>query len=264
MNKLYTSIVLIITALALMSNSGGRGTIGNEAVTGAPGENGRTCGSSGCHSAGEFGPSISLDVISDASGSSKLAYKPGKLYTTRLQVTAAGSPGGYGFQMVALNDAGESVGQWTAIEDTQTVTLDGRSYIEHSARLTDGTIDVQWTSPDSDEGNVTFYFSGNAVNGTGSPAGDGSANSSLTIEYDPTLSTGDERIEQTMIYPNPAADHINVVNHSASAYSIYNVQGQSVQQGNLSNDQIGIANLNPGMYVLRLDNSNEVNRFIKI
>ena len=262
MNKLYTSIILIITALALMSNSGGRGSIAGEAVTGAPNE--RTCGTSGCHDNGQFTPSVSVQLISPTNGDSDLAYKPGRDYTARLTIDASGNPGGYGFQMVALNAAGSSVGSWTASDDTQTVTIDGKSYIEHSKRLTESVIEVNWLSPDSDEGDITFYFAANAVNGTGSPGGDGSANSSMVFEFDPTLSTGEAFVEAVKIYPNPANDIINVSNQSADHFSIYNVQGILVQQGNLNNTEINISSLNPGMYVMQFDNQKEISRFIKI
>lgn len=264
MSKLYTSIILIITAFALMSNSGGRGNVGGEAVTGAPGEGGRTCGSNGCHSAGAFEPAVSMELISQNSGTLKESYKGGRLYTTKLTIGASGSPGGYGFQMVALNAEGNSVGVWTANDDTQTVTLDGRSYIEHAKRLTEPVIELTWMAPEEDEGDVTFYMAANAVNGNGSPAGDGGTNSSFTIQYDPTLSTGDETLENVLVFPNPAIDELNVNNHSSSTYSIYNVQGQQVQNGNISNDKIEILDLDSGMYILELDNKQGISRFIKI
>lgn len=264
MSKLYTSILLIFTAFALMSNSGGRGSVGGEAVTGAPGEGGRTCGSNGCHSAGQFEPNVSMELISQNSGSLKDSYKAGNLYTTRLTIDASGTPGGYGFQMVALNANGKSSGVWTANDDSQTVTLDGKSYIEHSKRITDSVIELTWTAPEEDEGDVTFYIAANAVNGTGSPAGDGSTTNSITIEYDPTLSTGEEVFEAISVYPNPAIDELNVSNHSSSKYSIFNVHGQQVQNGNLQNNQIDVLDLNPGMYMLELDNNQGISRFIKI
>jgi len=252
----------MITALALMSNSGGRGTVGGEAVTGAGTQ--RTCGANGCHDDGQFDPSVSVELISQTNGESELTYRPGKDYTARLTIDATGTPGGYGFQMVALNDAGVSVGSWTPSDDTQTVTLGGRSYIEHSKRLTESVIEFNWLSPDMDEGNVTFYFSANAVNGTGSPAGDGSANSTMVFEFDPSTSTSDQLLEKTQFFPNPAFDVINVTNHTSDNYSIYNVQGLMIKHGGLENNQINISDLNPGMYVVKLDNEKQISRFIKI
>ncbi len=264
MSKLYTSVILVVTALALMSNSSGRGSVGNEAVTGAPGESGRTCGAANCHDDGQFDPAVSVELISDASGSVKEAYKPGKIYTTRITVSTSGSPGAYGFQMVALNENGDSMGEWTANDETQVLTLNGRSYIEQAQRISDNVIDVTWESPDSDQGDITFYISANAVNATGSPAGDGSTNSSFTFGYDGTLSTSEQSSNKIEIFPNPAIDEINVINHESANYKILNQQGINVLSGNIFEDQINISQLNAGIYFLRLDSEKEISRFIKI
>ena len=262
MNKLYTSLVLVITALALMSNSGGRGTVGGEAVTGAGGQ--RTCAASGCHDDGQFSPTLSVELLSPTGGESEFAYKPGIDYTARLTIDAAGTPGGYGFQMVAINEAGASVGSWTPTDGIQTVDIGGRSYIEQSQRLTESIIEFQWLSPDTDEGNITFFVAANAVNGTGSPAGDGSANIATVFAFDDPSSTGDESLEEIQFFPNPALDILNVTNHNSDNFSIYNVQGLMIKQGGINNDQINISDLNPGMYVVKLDNEKQISRFIKI
>ena len=264
MNKLYTRIILIATALFFMSNSGGRGSIGNEAVTASPGETGRTCGSNNCHDDGQFNPTIALELLSPTNGESKSEYKLGRNYTARLTVSASGAPGGYGFQMVALNDAGESVGEWTSGSSTQTVTLGGKSYIEHSGIIDDPVIEVNWTSPIEDQGEVTFYASANAVNANGSPGGDGSTNSSFGFGYDGTLSTENELLNQKLVYPNPAFDLLNVKNYSTQNYVIYNTQGRQVQQGSTINNQIDINQLNPGMYMLQMGQKNGISRFVKL
>jgi len=186
MSKLYGIILLIATAIFFMSNSSGRGSIGGEAVTNAPGESGRTCGTSGCHDDGQFNPSISFEIFSPADDSSVSEYKAGLNYRAVVSVNASNNPAGYGFQMVALNDAGESVGEWITSNGTQALNINSRSYIEHSQMSTEPAIEFNWMSPDSDQGNVTFYVSANAVDGTGFSGGDGSANTSFVFEHDPT------------------------------------------------------------------------------
>lgn len=262
MNKLYTSIILIAVALFLMSNSGGRGTIGGEAVSGAPGE--RTCAAAGCHNGGSFSPAASLALIFSESGEIVSAYKGGRDYTARLSITSGGTPGGYGFQMVAVDEAGNSVGTWTSGGSTQTADISGKSYIEHNSIIQDSEIDLTWTAPETDQGNVTFYYSVNVVNGNGGTSGDSGINSSTVVEYDPTLSTGSELVEAVKFFPNPASDVINVTNHNSDNFSIYNIQGLIIKQGDLKNDQVNISELNPGMYVMKLDNQKEIRRFIKI
>lgn len=263
MSKLYTSIILIAVSLFLMSNSGGRGTAGGEAVTGAPGE--RTCAASGCHSGGSFDPAASLELISTFGDDQTVsAYKPGRDYTARLTINAGGSPGGYGFQMVAMDAAGNSVGTWTTSGNTQIADIGGQSYVEHSDLIQESVINLNWQAPDADLGALTFFYSANVVNGNGGTSGDSGTNSSTVIEFDPTLSTETELVESVKFFPNPASEIINVTNHNSDSFAIYNIQGIMISQGNLNNDQINISELNPGMYVVKLDNQKEISRFIKI
>jgi len=264
MSKLYTSIILIATALFFMSNSGGRGSIGNEAVTDAPGESGRTCGSSGCHDDSQFAPSVSFEILAPADGSSVDMYKAGRNYTARVSIAASGSPGGYGFQMVALNGSGESVGEWIASNQTQTLTLNDRSYIEHSGVIAEPEFEFNWTSPSDDEGDVTFYISANAVNGTGSQGGDGSTNNSFVFPFDPTLSIGSETIEPVAFYPNPAVDRLNIENNTFNDFGIYNAQGKLVLSGNIEFGQIDVSSLIEGVYFMQLEQGKQIERFIKL
>lgn len=263
MNKLYTSIILIAVSLFLMSNSGGRGAAAGEAVTGAPGE--RTCAAAGCHNGGSFDPAASLELISTFGDEQAVSgYKAGRDYTARLTITAGGSPGGYGFQMVAMDASGNSVGTWTTSGNTQIADIGGQSYVEHSDIIQESVINLNWQAPDADLGALTFFYSANVVNGNGGTSGDSGTNSSTVIEFDPTLSTETELVENVKFFPNPASDMINVTNHNSDTFTIYNVQGILIKQGNLNYDQINISELNPGMYVVKLDNQKEISRFIKI
>lgn len=264
MSKLYTSLILIATAFFFMSNSGGRGAIGNEAVTGAPGETGRTCASSNCHDDGQFDTAVTLELLSPTNGSSKDAYKLGRDYTARLTISSAGTPGGYGFQMVALNGAGESVGEWTSSTGSRVVDLNNRSYIEQSTVISDPVIEFNWLSPSEDQGEVTFYVSANSVNGNGSPSGDGAINTDFVFGSDLSLATENELVNEMRIYPNPAIDVINIENSIEQNYAIYNTQGQVAKRGNLISDQISIHELESGMYLLKVGQNGTISRFVKL
>lgn len=264
MNKLYTSIILIATALFFMSNSGGRGNVGNEAVTGAPGENGRTCGTSNCHDDGQFGPTISVELL-DENGVASDVYRANLDYTARITISTASTANGYGFQMVAVNAAGDGSGEWgTAPTGTQTLTLGGKSYVEHGSVLADPVIEIPWTAPSGDQGDVSFYISANAVNENGSPSGDGSTNSSFAFKFDDTSSVGDEDISRLKVYPNPTIDRLTVENNAVSNFEIFNAQGKLVLAGDINGGQIDVSSLNNGMFFLQLEQGKQIERFIKL
>lgn len=264
MSKLYTSIILIATALFFMSNSGGRGNVGNEAVTNAPGENGRTCGTSNCHDDGQFSPSVSVELL-DETGEVSEVYKANLDYTARITISTATTPVGYGFQMVAVNAAGDGIGEWGDVPaGTQTVTLGGKSYVEHGAILADPVIEIPWTAPSSDQGDVSFYISANAVNENSSPSGDGSTNSNFTFTFEDTSSVGNEDIDNLKVYPNPTADRLTIENTATTTFVIFNAQGKLALGGSMINGQIDVSSLNEGIYFLQLERGKQLERFIKL
>ena len=111
-NKILLTSFSLLTILALMSNSSGRGNIFGQAVTGAPGDSNRTCASSGCHSSGAFSPTGNL-TITDEDGNAVEAFIPGAIYDVTLSVEATGNANAFGFQMVALTKDENGTNSWT-------------------------------------------------------------------------------------------------------------------------------------------------------
>ena len=101
---------------------------------------------------------MGVDVLDDA-GASVVAngYKPGVTYTVVTTVNVdAGSPSGFGFQLVSLNapdgQDGPVVNSWSDPADNvqvSTVSSTGRSYAEHKGVSDDGTFNVKWTAPEA-------------------------------------------------------------------------------------------------------------------
>lgn len=262
MKKIYVSIpFLIFMSFIFLSNREGRGNVGGEAVTGAPGENGKTCGTTGCHSAGSFSPELTFSLL-DESGNEVDQYVPGANYTVSFNIGSDGNATGYGFQIVALDQDDNNSGKWDTDnlpEKTGQISLLNREYVEHRDRLNDSQVSINWTAPEEGE-NVTFYLASNAVNGNGSPAGDGSVNGSFTFDR-LTSSLQDLSSNELSIFPNPAQDVINVANFTGKTYSIYNQNGALIKSGS-TNAQISVSDLNPGLYFLSVDNKTQ--RFIKL
>ncbi|KQS94248.1 M43 family zinc metalloprotease [Chryseobacterium sp. Leaf394] len=80
------------------------------------------------------------------------------------------------------------------------------------------------------------------------------------------LSTGEVKLEKFEIYPNPATDVLNVTKVSDKAkYEIHNAAGQLVRAGNISNNQVRVAELVKGTYIITVKDKgiSETMKFIK-
>lgn len=268
MKKVYYISALIIMAIALMSNRGGRGSASgtNGAVTGAPGENGGSCGQSSCHSAGNFSPSLDLFLI-DENGDALDKYIPGASYTVSLKINTSGLPSGYGFQMVCLEDTdNSSTGNFSDLPDrTSTINLLDRQYVEQFNTIPVDSIPLTWTAPEKGTGNITFYAIGNAVNGNGSPGGDGVARSSFSFEEAEESSTTEQDLDELYsVYPNPVAQYLNVNGPTTDLdITIFDTNGNVVAE-KYNSDQLDCSSLAAGMYLVRMQTTQNEAIFKKI
>ncbi len=213
MKKLILVSSLIFLSLLFMSNRGGRGSAaGNSgAATGAPGETGSTCGQGGCHSAGQFSPEVKVSLLDD-DGNPIQQYIPGQTYTAVLKIETTGLPAGYGFQMVCLTEDENSVDGFSDLPDgVTTISLLNRQYVEQFRVIPVDSIPMTWTAPEEGTGPVTFYAAGNAINGNGSPAGDGFANDSFTFEEAEGSSVAElGTAYENLVFPNPVVAMMHI------------------------------------------------------
>lgn len=248
MKKTILYILTLYAALSMYSFSGG---FGNPA-TGAPGESGASCGQAGCHAAGAF--SVALDVtMADSDGNLVEEYLPGETYTIGLKINHSGLPTGYGFQMVCLQDEGNAaINNFSDLPNgTKVLTALEREYISHAQRLALDSIPLTWTAPEKETGSITFYAGANAVNGNGSPAGDGSATGSFTFAEALGSSTSDIDKLDLDIYPNPTTDIITIPgNILVKELDVVSLQGVTVKSS--KSNSISIAELTNGNYVVRV------------
>lgn len=189
MNRLRWIQVLFVCAVGYFifaSNSNGRATVANSGNTGAPGEN--TCGQ--CHSGGNYNASVTVQMFAIGATVPTTQFFPGNTYTVKVTVNnSMGSPFGYGFQFTALT-AGENapLSGYSSLASNvkqKTITIqnafNGRTYLEHNGVTSNNVFQFNWTAPQTLNEAVTFYASGNVVNGTGSTSGDATNSTSLTI-----------------------------------------------------------------------------------
>ncbi|HFA51598.1 MAG TPA: T9SS type A sorting domain-containing protein [Bacteroidetes bacterium] len=265
--NIYKFIGLMVLFITLQSRSGGPG-ISPQAlqVTGAPGSTGSvgTCGNNGCHTAGAFSPSLSIQLLDGTDAVT--AYQPGKTYTVKIVNTPGnGTPARYGFQAVTLDGNDAQAGAWEPLSGAlHTVELSNRSYAEHSAPSPNGTFELEWTAPAAGTGNVTVYAASLASNNNGNTAGDGVASSTLALTESQTSSTSaaDEKIASLKVLPNPVGDRLNLEISSLLSGNfrirIMDVKGQEVSytpvdvQAGQQLKSVDVAALPPGMYVVQL------------
>ena len=168
LRPLSLTFAALAAALYLSSYSTGPAARGTDATSSGFGR--QACGS--CHRGGSFGTNTTVALF-DADGARVEAYAPGQTYTLRIDIATEVAPGGYGFQVLAVDAAGGSAGAYgDAPADTRTSALGGRTYFEHRRPLASAAHEIAWTAPPAGAGTVTVYGVGNAINRNGGTSGD--------------------------------------------------------------------------------------------
>ncbi|MCB0515933.1 MAG: choice-of-anchor V domain-containing protein [Chitinophagales bacterium] len=230
-------IAVILLNILLPSRRNGLATVNGDGGVGAPGD-GTTC--IACHSSnGTYNTSISFNIYEENTTTPITAYTAGSTYDILFVTTAnGGTPAGYGFQLLALENAGNTnAGSWSSWSSNvkQASTGSGASlryYIEHGVGNTysiPGSYTVKWTAPVAGTGDVTFYYGGNSVNGNNNTSGDDAALGSTIISENLcpsnlTLVSPSDNITDTSI-EIPAASTIyasNVVGFTTTHTVLYN------------------------------------------
>ena len=154
--------------------------------TGAPFDYYGAATCSNCHGGGIYNPSVSLTLLDAGTNMPVTAYLPNAAYILRMNITPAAGAPQYGFQITSVKQSDNSnLNNWGSTLPTNVNNVFGstsnRNYIEHTARLASGVINIPWTAPAAGFGSVIFYGAGNAVNGNGGTSGDNATAAILTI-----------------------------------------------------------------------------------
>lgn len=87
------------------------------------------------------------------------------------------------------------------------------------------------------------------------------------VKISPTLGVNDNvKANAIQVYPNPAVDLLNITKVSDKAtYTIFNMAGQAVSKGKVTNNKVQVSQLEKGVYMIAVDNGGEVSqvKFIK-
>lgn len=238
MNIKYVSALLLSTVLAfgLLGNKNGRASSQGRGNTGAPGDelnaNGtpKTCVN--CHNAGPITATMGIHLL-ELDGDTVTTYQPNTDYILRVNVDGVGTTiTGYGFQMIGLRNSNNTdvkgmsdFGGVTANNYKIATIQNGRTYAEHSNTSQKDTFNVRWKSPLAGTGAITFYASGNAVNGNNGTGGDGAATATLVLT-EATISSADETllaVSAVQVSPNPAREQA-LLRFVAATERAYQVQ----------------------------------------
>lgn len=226
-----------------------------------------------CHGGGNYAPTMSVQLLQN--GTPVTAYKPDDNYTLHVTINPTkGTPGKYGFQVVALQGTADKGAGTFSNPPTgfRITTVSNRQYPEQSSPRSSNTFDIAWKAPSAGSGSVRFYASGIAANGTGGTGGDSPINlpAPVTIEEQTTTATSAAKLlpATMLLYPNPVADvlHLNIQVEKAGNYwlYLYDANGKQLQQEalpllNASNTvTIPMNELPGGVYLVRLSDGKRV------
>ncbi len=273
MTKKITLMALIICGMLIYANTKTGHSFSTVPPTGhagafALGE--LTCAKSGCHS--------SNGAQNDGSGSLSIQfpagteYTPGTLYDMELVIDDPGFMQ-YGFQLIAVADNGQSIGQLVSTNSFTTITTaSGRDYLSHS-NIPDAigsSYPFSWQAPASDSGTITFFATGVSADGNNSPAGDWVYFGELALTPASDAIGDAQLINSANLFPSPASTHstleFTLLSEQNISIRLLDISGRTVQNWNPGLLNAGHQSLNldlsqqltGGQYILQLQAENQV------
>ena len=250
MKKIYFVLIVPIIAIAVAFTTGP-----NAGYTGSP-LDGKDC--TDCH---QGLPAVQVQnlIVIDVGLN---GYIGGQTYPLTVICTDIASSK-MGFQITSEN-AGGKLGTWIVTDITRTQLKSGTAVTHTSAGTTpSGTPNewnMQWTAPPAGTGPVSFYVAINKSNANNQVIGDEIYVSSLTIQESGVGIA--ENLDQFVgtIYPNPAQEYIHVNAPKNSAISVYDLNGNKVQDhiatGSLMRMDVSL--LPKGVYYLAISSENQL------
>ncbi len=233
--------------------------------TGAPGESSCT----GCHGGtSNTGPGSLTLALSDTT----LRFVPGETFDATVVMRQPGFDK-FGFVGLALKDAGNTtIGTFTIDDAVRTRTYnDGpRKYVSHTPCGADATPPdslswtFHWKAPATNVGNITLYIAGLAANHNHALSGDDTYTLMVHLIPD-SIALGLQdpaSLRRLQLWPNPASDvvHFSVVgdadNGSTRMAEVWSADGRFLSSTALTQNNLSVADLQSGIYRLRITNEN--------
>lgn len=275
-------VKIITTTLLFISVSWGIQSTFNETsskpdgspagYSGSPGDGGKTCASSGCHT-GNTVKTKSGMITSNIPAS---GYVPNAIYTITAKATSP-NVNRWGFEVSPQNAVtGALMGQMIVTNTTQTKLVGSGKYITHKTAGNSGAgtkkWQFNWKAPAAGSGKVKFYGTFIFANNNGSEKGDTCYKSTMVKNEDtiPLINDPNKNGQpysealcpadlNLIVFPNPftatSQIKLNTLNEQPYSYQLITLNGKEIKkQDNLDP---GISHLfggelSPGIYLLRV------------
>lgn len=224
----------------------------------APGQS--SCASNNCHG-GEINTGGGNIEILASFDENENVYSDGSLLDISVSINDPDATR-FGFQMVALDAVGNSVGSFVTNDDPSLAIQFGMDieFINHNMVPFDNpnTFNFQYQAPDGDVGPITFYATGMAADGLGSPADDDRYSNGVEITWTEPSGIESDLFASTNIFPNPISGgqlQITGLPFEKAEVNIYDLQGKLHQSKRCyQDDQIDVAALRAGIYMVNIGN----------
>jgi hypothetical protein len=243
--------------------------------TGAPGEN--TCAKSTCH----IGSSINAGAAQLAVEINSLSnqYTPHQTYDLTVSLAQTGIER-FGFQVLALNENNQNVGQFIVTDSTRTQPQQGlgiytgRNYITYKYLGTNpfssglGKWDFQWQAPDSYQGKIKFFVAAVAANNDGTDLGDSVYTKQLVLEPSVTgINEQQANLLSCSIFPNPTREIFTIQYttqiKAKTQIQLIDMQGkigcllqETIEESGSHTKQIKVPSIPQGVYLVCVQNDN--------
>ena len=261
MKNKYTFYLLLLSLPVLLmlftAYSAGQTDI---QATGSPGDSNTSCAL--CHmGSADYGAVATITTTIPASG-----YVSGETYDITVSVTTPQTRNG--FQITAEDADANKVGTFaTTSSDSQ--VANANHLVTHTAM---GNMQkawtFQWTAPEDNVGDITFYAAVNSTNNNGADTGDQVVLTQTTVSYS-NLSLNEHLIIPFHIYPNPVGNtlQLEVSDITHAVLEITTLEGKQVYVQNLTsqNNDIDVTSLKTGIYLIAVREGNRIGtgKFIK-
>ncbi|MFA9390065.1 MAG: choice-of-anchor V domain-containing protein [Prolixibacteraceae bacterium] len=248
-------LIILATIIAILTISGVTGTLYHSgspgAKTGSP-KDGATC--TQCHTG---------STVSEVNWISTTIPESGwvKNQTYTIVATAVNADAvKIGFELTAENNS-TKVGTFAITNADRTKLANSNSSVTHTANGISPTNgenkwEFNWTSPETDLGDITFYAAFNAANGDGSTSGDQIFTSTITYKQEEsTTAVSIAKDLNLAIYPNPAKAFVFIESpENKLVVNLFNHNGQKVKSfSNLESglNTLDVHELKRGQYIIK-------------
>ena len=190
-------------------------------------------------------------------------YLPGKIYKVKVSVNnLVGTPVAYGFQLVSIIDKNfNDIKDWSNLSSNSKIVdlTNGnkRRYLEQIKKSTSNIFEAKWKAPTFNTGKVSFYVSGNGVNGNGNISGDAASTAVLNLSEATTSNFNDIEIKLN-IFPTISNGIYNISGFNENMeIEVIDITGKKVKYTNFNNN-LNITDSLNGIYLIHVLNNNRL------